>query len=156
MAKRTANAIRKKQLYIADHEESPPLMGMSYRCHGCRKFACSVVPPLNYRMQSNYSELTREHNQIYFPGQSRRPLINGITHQHLRLIVQNQSSIIEPYKSQLSRIGQNRNTISLRKTKKKKKDKQLEEDEETKRLEMIAEEENRQRRENISFLTIAF
>jgi hypothetical protein len=156
MAKRTANAIRKKQLYIADHEESPPLMGMSYRCHGCRKFACSVVPPLNYRMQSNYSELTREHNQIYFPGQSRRPLINGITHQHLRLIVQNQSRIIEPYKSQLSRIGQNRNTISLRKTKKKKKDKQLEEDEETKRLEMIAEEENRQRRENISFLTIAF
>ena len=174
MARNTTHAVRTNLLHLPSHQESPALMTTSYRCHGCQKFACSVVPPLNYRMQANYCELVRCHNKIYYNGQLNRPGLDGVTVHHLSLIIQNQVRHIEPYRTELSRISQNRNTISLRKSKKKGNDvrllrgtttggggggggkKQKQETEEEKRLRLIREEEEKRRKENISFLTVAF
>jgi hypothetical protein len=66
-AMRQLDALRRRQLAICDWEQTPPELGIHYRCHGCQKFANGIVKPANYPRHSNHTELVYERHQVYAP-----------------------------------------------------------------------------------------
>ena len=150
MARNAANAQRRHQLHIGDNEPTPPLLGVAFRCHGCLKFASAVVRPLDFTVQSNYSELVRAKNQIYSDAHpyAHHPQMNGVSNHSLVLYSpqERRTRLVETYKTRVARPGQPKNERrpSSRDYDAEKHDKEL------------IEEESRRRRENISYLTVAF
>ena len=139
----------RRQLRLEDWEKSPPLLGILYQCRGCMRFANAVVPPLDFTMQSNYSELVRRKAQIYSEvcPRAQHPQINGSTCHNLVLtLADKRTRVVEHYKTQVARAGAPKSG--------ERKAGRIED--EQKRNDELEEEEQRRRRENISFLTVAF
>lgn len=149
---RQLNALRTRQLRVSEWESTPPLLGVAYQCHGCLKFANAVVQPLEFTVQSNYSELVRRKNQIYSDQYPRatHPQINGSTIHNLLLVHKDRRTrVIEYCKTQVARTGAGKNE-------RKGAVKGDPDFDEEKHNEELEEEEQRRRRENISFLNVAF
>ncbi len=139
MALRQLHALRSKQMRLCAWEPTPPLLGVSYQCQGCLRFANAVVPPLDYPALSCYCELMRADLQVYAGDDVARRELSGVQQHNVALVTRDRHwRVVERYQSQLAQRQERR------------------QQDETRWLEELATEERRRRRENISFLNVAF
>lgn len=65
VALRQTYALRRHQMSISDWAPTPQHLGTYYRCHGCLRFANSIITPCDYQYPPNYNELSCTRHRIY-------------------------------------------------------------------------------------------
>lgn len=136
--RRQIHALRQKQMRLQPWEPTPALLGVCYQCQGCLRFANAVVPPLDYPSLSNYSELTRPDLQVY-TGHAVTRNLSGLACHHISLVDADRYwRVLERCQTRTAQRFERR---------------QLDDEKYNKEL---ADEEKRRRRENISYLNVAF